>query len=138
MASAAIYLEADEPNVEALGEAVTFTPATRAGEATYEFTVDRVPVTLKRMPSERVSQHLRGFGGFVQQLKDPEVRRQDALERISRIRSVFALVTKPEFDAVPALWPRLCELVRTNGGLIFTFNSIYLSDGTALVGPMRK
>jgi len=37
---------------------------------------------------------------------------------------------------LPELWTRLCSLVETNGGLLFTFNSIYLADGSVLVGPM--
>jgi len=137
MAHGAIYLETLQPDIAALGDGVIFTSASGGADAKYEFTVGETPVILNVMPSDQIPGHLRGFCGYVQQLRDPEPQRQDAIERISRIRHVLGLVTEPEFDQVPVLWSRLCELTRINGGLVFTFNSIYLSDGTVLVGPMR-
>ena len=135
MSHGAIYLEKNPPDFSSLGEGVTFT-SDKSG-AKYEFMVDGQPVTLNVLPEDQLAQHLLGFSGFVRQLKnDPEENRRDAVDRISRIRCVLGMITDAEFDE--NLFEPLSKLMWYNGGLVFAYNSIYLSDGSVLVGPERQ
>ncbi|RYD47823.1 MAG: hypothetical protein EOP83_27440 [Verrucomicrobiaceae bacterium] len=135
LAHGAIYLETREPDLTALGDSVTYTSPSHGAGAKYEFTIGKIPVTLNAMAAEKLAGHLQGFSGFVQQLPDPEPLRSDALQRISRAQCVLGIIMEPEWN--DELWQPIGRLVEANGGLVFTFNSIYLADGTVLVGPMR-
>jgi hypothetical protein len=136
MAHGAIYLETNPPDVSVLGESVTFHPAGAGAGAKYEFMLGGKPVTLNVLPANEIPGHLSGFSGFVQHLKeDPEANRRDAVSRISRIRCVLGIITEIEFD--DDLFEPVSKLIHANGGFLFTFNSIYLWDGTVIVGPMR-
>jgi hypothetical protein len=135
MSHGAIYLETNPPDVSILGEGVTFT-SDKSG-ARYEFMVAGQPVTLNVLPEGQLAQHLLGFSNYVQLFKkDPEENRRDAVDRISRIRCVLGMITDHEFDEI--LFEPLSKLIWINGGLVFSHNSIYLGDGSVLVGSERE
>jgi hypothetical protein len=134
MANVAIYLEKNPPDFSSLGEGVIFT-SDKSGTR-YEFMVAGQPVIFDALPQEQLAQHLLGFSGYVRQLKDdPEENRRDAVDRISRIRCVLGMITDTEFDE--NLFEPLSKLMWYNGGLVFSYDSIYLYDGSVLVGPER-
>ena len=132
MANAAVYLEYDEPIMDSIGETV-YVPAQGEEPARYEFEVKGIQMALNVMDRQEVPQHLNGLWGFVSRFPESNPNKQDALDRVTRVRNVLGLIAKPEFEEVPELWYAICKLAYDNKGFIFSGASIYLPDGSMLI-----
>ncbi len=94
-------------------------------------------VILNVMPESKIKNHLDGFIGYVNSLKDSKKNKKIACKKIRATMTVLGLNIDSSFDKNPSIYEALLKIAELNGGFLFTYNSIYLPDGEVLVGPMK-
>ena len=90
----------------------------------------------KLMPQAKVAPQLQSLLTYITSLPDAEDRKQEAVELVSKVKSVIGLVTTHEFQDDPDLWQGLFGISDMLRGFVFEFNSVVV-PGTVVVGPLK-
>ena len=138
MANAAIYLPYSDFDLrDALEGAVATLDA--AGRATrFDVMLGGEPVRFNIMPAAELSRHLAGFGGYVENLDEPDGRKADARLLIRNAKAVLGMVAGGDFEQNPALWQCLFRVADRWDGFVFVYDSVLLPNGGVVVGPLRQ
>lgn len=136
-ANAAIYLSQENVDLkEVFPHAVS--DGNRARQASYfEVSFEADTVRYNIMPKAELAEHLNGFLGYVGTLSDEAQRLEDAALIISETQLVLGVNADKEFSDNNAIWQSLFQIADAFDGFIFVRDSIVLSTGAILVGPLR-
>lgn len=103
----------------------------------FEVTFGDDTVRYNVMPEEAMEEHMNGFLGYVGTLSDEAQRLEDAELIIGATRFVLGVKSPVEFDQNQAIWHSLFQIADAFDGFVFVYDSIVLSTGAILVGPLR-
>ncbi len=85
---------------------------------------------------ENLSQHLRGFAGYVAQLPNSGAARAKAQALISSTKNCFGVVLPHPVSTDSLIFASLVSLIERFNGFMFVADSVMLPDMSYVVGPM--
>ena len=136
-ANAAIYLTRESVDLAELFPQAKSNKTWLRAASQFEIVLGTTVVRFNVMPKKEMKDHLMGFVGYVGTLDDEEQRLQDAVSIIPETKLVLGMVCDADFDDNDAIWPSLFQIAEHFDGFVFVYDSIILSTGAVLVGPLR-
>jgi hypothetical protein len=137
-ANATIYLRSNNVNLSSLFADVTSDKSIFKRRTFFDVRLGDDTVRFNVMDPAEIEFHLHGFLGYISTLNQGEERKTDAIYLIRQTKAVLGLVTDKEFRENEAIWPSLFKIAGAYDGFVFVFDSVLLSNGAALVGPLVK
>lgn len=129
-----LYIPQDKPKLKSFLPGLTSDGGMFRKAKQYSFTSEIGPVDLTVMPKAEIAGHLQGFKGYVSQLENTDILKEDAYFRIDTTRTVLGVILPAPIAPESPVFERLKNAVWSLGGFIFVSESILTEEGF-LVGP---
>ena len=135
---AAIYLSQDKVDFDIIFVGTMVEINTETISHQYQTTINGESVKFNFMPNANLTEHLRGFIGYVTSLNDEPSIKNEAIRLIRQTKAVLGLEYNGAFNKNPDVWENLLKISELFDGFVFTYNSIYMPSGAVLIGPMKN
>ena len=104
----------------------------------YDVDLEGDKVRFNIMEQSKIPNHIDGFLGYIDSLDHDEERKKDTCYAISHTKIVLGLVTDKEFEENHSIWESLFKIADKYNGFVFVYDSVLLSNGAVLVGPLLE
>jgi hypothetical protein len=137
-ANGAVYIQEDKVNLYDIFEDVESDKGLFKKPTYYDVKLDGEVVRFNLIPSSEIPQHINGFLGYISSLDHDEERKEATSYAISHTKIVLGLSTDTEFEQNHSIWQSLFIIAEKYHGFVFVYDSVLLSNGAVLVGPMLE
>ncbi|MFN8672318.1 MAG: DUF4272 domain-containing protein [Candidatus Sericytochromatia bacterium] len=132
----ALYLSESKLNLKGLLPDLTTDGGFFKKPSYYKYKIDDCVITLNIMPKNEINNHLEGFKNYISKLPNEKKDKDLAVKLVSQTNIVLGVTFSEPIGLESNTFASLIYLITNFNGFIFLFDSILLSDGNFLVGPL--